>query len=359
MRILVASHSTGHYRQRRMWEWIAEQGHEVMDLCPRAWSDERYSPIKRKNFILQPLDIVGDNIYAFSMPMLFPYMHHHQPDVVVCMQEPASIFAYDCLRYSQLLDSRFVLFTWENIMKSWEPVMRRIEGQVITNADLCIGGNKEATRILNVKNCRESYTLPQTGLDDELFVPHTRLEIEKDRKPRILYVGRLSPEKDIEGILIAWDNIISKLIPNAELMFVGGRGGEKEKIINHKDFGKRILLQEWTPYEKLPEVYSNADVVVYPSVNTENWIEQFGAVIPESLLCETPIVSTVSGAIPEYWRTEGVFLGAPGDRMTLGYAVVSMLKHPMRAKVGRQYVKDNYSLSVVGKKYIQLLEEIL
>lgn len=244
-------------------------------------------------------------------------------------------------------------------MKSWEPTMRRIEGNVITGANLCIGGNKRATEILNNKNCRESYTLPQTGLDDELFVPRTRLEIEKDRKPRILYVGRLSPEKDIEGILIAWDNIISKLVPDAELMFVGGRGTEREKIINHKDFGKRILLQDWTPYEKLPEVYSSADVFVYPSVRTDSWVEQAGYSIGESLLCEIQVVSTITGAIPEMWRCDDVFLGAPGDRMTLGYAVVSMLKHPRRAKAGRQYVKDNWSLKPIGEKYIQLFEEIL
>jgi len=44
-----------------------------------------------------------------------------------------------------------------------------------------------------------------------------------------------------------------------------------------------------------------ADVFVYPSQRAKYWAEQFGFSIPEALSCGLRVITTKSGAIPEFF----------------------------------------------------------
>ena len=120
-----------------------------------------------------------------------------------------------------------------------------------------------------------------------------------------------------------------------------------------------MLWQEWTSYDKLPEVYNSADVVVYTSLDTKEWSEQWGAVVGEALLCEVPVVANLSGALPEYWACEDTHFVAQGDREMLGWEIVKVLKSGKIAKAGREHVKKVCSIPVIGQMYIKLLERIV
>ena len=61
--------------------------------------------------------------------------------------------------------------------------------------------------------------------------------------------------------------------------------------------------------KNLPSIYSSAELVIYPSVATKKWEEQVGTVNFQALACATPILTTKSGAIPEYIKNgEGAIL---------------------------------------------------
>jgi len=357
MRILVTGHSVNHYRQQRMWEWIAEQEHDVLLCGPRQWNDEKYDVVKKKHFMRVPLGLTSfKGIFHYRMPQLLEMIETFKPDALVCFEEPPSLFAFECMSYAKLFRVPWAVFTWENIPKVYNAFYRSIEREVLNEADLAIAGNSEAGRLLQIKGVTEGIVLPQSGLDPELFRP---LPAANKKRKRILYVGRLVPEKDIQGILIAYDQVVKKEIENVELMFVGGRGNELEKIKKHPDYGKTVLWEPWKSYESLPEVYATADVIVYTSLDTPFWIEQWGAVCGEALLCEKQVVANIAGALPEYWKCDDTIFVAQGDRDMLGWAIVKALENPKVAKAGREHVKKNWSIEVVGAKYLKALEKII
>ena len=58
--------------------------------------------------------------------------------------------------------------------------------------------------------------------------------------------------------------------------------------------------------------YACADMFVLPSIPVEKWLEQFGMVLVEAMACRKPIISTLSGSIPDVVGDAGI-LAQPAD----------------------------------------------
>ena len=285
--ILVLGHSVAHYRQRKMWEWIAEQGHKVNTVVMPQYRDEKYQMIKKGSFTQNITPVyapkVGNNYWLF--PDLHGLVHTIDPDFIFCVQEPWTFCAYHALMIAKMFQKPFGFFTWENVPKTWPMPWRYMEGQVIKDSDLAVGGNKDACQILLQKDAPHVVQELQTGLDIDLFFPEPKLITEDKIGPRkLLFVGRLTEAKGIKVILQAFDKL-----PEGKyiLRFVGGRGELEPLIRQHPKFGDTIALEPWMEYERLPRVYNWADVSLMPSIDTPMWIEQCGYALGESILCLT------------------------------------------------------------------------
>jgi glycosyltransferase involved in cell wall biosynthesis len=117
----------------------------------------------------------------------------------------------------------------------------------------------------------------------------------------ILYVGRLIEDKGlrylIEGFALA-----KKSLPALKLVFIGN-GPLAEEL---KDWAQSHGICESVEFKgtvkntDLPQYYSKAQLTVYPSITLKRWEEQIGTVNLQSMACGTPVLTTRSGAIPEY-----------------------------------------------------------
>lgn len=108
---------------------------------------------------------------------------------------------------------------------------------------------------------------------------YKKINIERDIKEvkKFLYVGRLSPEKNLEQIIRVFNNM-----PNLQLNIVGYGPLEKklkEQSNNNINFLGKI------DNEKLSEVYQKNDVFILPS-KSEAW----GLVIEEALYNGLPVI---------------------------------------------------------------------
>ena len=106
----------------------------------------------------------------------------------------------------------------------------------------------------------------------------------------ILYVGRLSTEKNIRVLISAYKEIEDR-IPNSKLMIVGD-GTEKEELkrLSRKLSIKRVLWIGKVPHQNIGAYYKSASVFVLPSRR-----EAFGICILEAQAAGTPVI--VSDAI--------------------------------------------------------------
>lgn len=94
----------------------------------------------------------------------------------------------------------------------------------------------------------------------------------------------------------------SEKIDYLTLKIVGGGPLENELkgFAKENNLDKKIEFTGVLKNTELPRVFSRAELTVYPSITVKRWEEQIGTVNFQSLASGTPVLTTISGAIPEY-----------------------------------------------------------
>ncbi len=154
-----------------------------------------------------------------------------------------------------------------------------------------------------------------------------------------IYVGRLSPEKNIPVLLHAFA-AVRKL--NWGLVLVGD-GPQRREL---EDLVKKLALEQiyFTGPKSWHEVvtyYASADVFVLPSLS-----EPWGLVVNEAMLCDLPvIVSNRCGCAMDLVR-EGVngFVFDPFDSRQL-------------ERLMRDFADDNYDLVQMGRRSNEIIQK--
>lgn len=163
------------------------------------------------------------------------------------------------------------------------------------------------------------------------------------RKPTVLYVGALLASKGPQILLEAARGI------NCRCVFYGqGRLKDdlQKKIVA---YGLDAEVFPPQPYEKMPEIYAKADVVVFPSL----WPEPFGRISFEAMAAGKPIVASSTGAIPEIVGDRGVLV-KPGDSKDLRVA----LARALHEKMSEKNRKGCYTVRSVIKKIKDLYKQV-
>ncbi|MBK8033257.1 MAG: glycosyltransferase family 1 protein [Chloroflexi bacterium] len=130
------------------------------------------------------------------------------------------------------------------------------------------------------------------GVDSQQFHPRFRSQAMRERlsngKPDsviLLYVGRLSPEKQVHILKKALEET-----PNVCLALLGG--GPKEEELRELFEGLPVNFVGYLQGQELAEAYASADIFTFTSRH-----EAFGLVLGEAIASGLPVVTTrVGGA---------------------------------------------------------------
>ncbi len=149
----------------------------------------------------------------------------------------------------------------------------------------------------------EKVTVIHNGIDPEFYQPtfDQNLLLEYDINPNIpfvLFVGRITRQKGISQLI----NAAKYFIPNCQVVLCAGApdtpeiAAETEALISELQSQREgvILISEMLPREKIKVLYSHARVFACPSL-----YEPFGIINLEAMSCETPVVGSEVGGIPE------------------------------------------------------------
>lgn len=133
-------------------------------------------------------------------------------------------------------------------------------------------------------------------IDTDRFSPRDKIECRKQLGlPAdgfiVVMVGRLKRIKGVEIVL----ELAEKLdLPDLHVV-IAGDGDMADACAAAADRLPRLTFMGTVPNEKLPDVYSTADISLIPSIYPEG----FSRVVLESLSCGIPVVASRIGCIPE------------------------------------------------------------
>ena len=194
------------------------------------------------------------------------------------------------------------------------------------------------------------------GVDD-CFVPPS--------KPRV--PGRLvamasadAPMKGIATLLEAFAKLRTERDVELLLVTRPTPGGRTERLIEELGIGAHVQFVNGISDAELVEVMGSAEIACVPSL-----YEGFSLPTAELMACETPLVVSRTGAIPEVVGPDGLCadLVAPGDVEELTRTIADLLDDPDRrarmGTAGRERALELFSWRAVAKATATAYERVI
>jgi starch synthase len=212
------------------------------------------------------------------------------------------------------------------------------------------------------------------GIDAEIYRPQmspetlARFGIDPN-KPFAFFNGRITRQKGLTLLLAA----ALKLDPRYQLVIAASSPDTPELAAEVAALAQRVKTERgnliWIDHfisrEELIHLHSHATVFVCPSI-----YEPFGLVILEAMACQTPVVASRVGGIPEIVveGETGYLVDFDADDLDgftseLADRLEKMLSDPALAaklgKAGRERVVEHFGWPAIASKTVQLYDILL
>jgi starch synthase len=220
------------------------------------------------------------------------------------------------------------------------------------------------------------------GIDTEEYRPDhgtdvmARLGVDP-HQPSVVYVGRITRQKGLPYLLRA----AAQFPPEVQLVLLAGAPDTPEIAAEVQGLADSlretrqgvVWVQEMLPKPSVIQVLTHGTVFVCPSV-----YEPMGIVNLEAMACETAVVATATGGIPEVvaggetgllvpitQATDGTGTPLDPDRFVndLAAAVNEVLADPGRAsalgKAGRRRAVEHFSWAAIAERTIEVYRSVL
>lgn len=175
-----------------------------------------------------------------------------------------------------------------------------------------------------LRDSHENVHVIPNGVDVNRF----RSESASTDAKRLLYLGRLVPEKRVSDLIDAFA-VLAREFPELELVIVGSglQEDELKRRVDRHDLQKRVSFPGYVPDEAVPEYYASADVFVLPSI----W-EGHPLTLLEAWASELPVVASDAEGIAEFVDDgETGYLVEPESPAKLADAIRCCLENPTEA----------------------------
>ncbi|MEV4397060.1 glycogen synthase [Nonomuraea sp. NPDC049607] len=216
-------------------------------------------------------------------------------------------------------------------------------------------------------------TVIHNGIDTAEYAPDPGLDVLKKHgvdpgRPYVIFVGRITRQKGLVHLLHA----ARSFDPAAQLVLCAGApdtpeiAAEVTGLVRGLDRDGVFWISEMLPKPEVIQLLTHASVFVCPSV-----YEPMGIVNLEAMACETPVVATATGGIPEVVADGETGLLVPIDQgpdgtphdpeafaADLAKRVNELLADPARAaamgRAGRVRAVEHFSWERIARRTLDL-----
>jgi glycosyltransferase involved in cell wall biosynthesis len=292
---------------------LHRQGHTVQVFCPDYGLSE-YQGVKIHRISAFPLPLYPELKLALPRPSIGTALKQFNPDIIHVVN-PAVVGlsgVYYAKRHNIPLMASYHTHLPEYLkhygLGALEPVLWNLLKTVHNQAQINLCTSNAMVAALTAQGI-ERVDLWQRGVDTETFRPELARHEMRDRlsqghpdAPLLLYVGRLSAEKEVHRI-----KAVLQSIPNARLALVGNGPNRAALETHFADTPTHFV--GYLHGEELGSAYASADAFIFPSRT-----ETLGLVLLEAMAAGCPVIAANSGGIPDI-VTNGVngFMFDPTD----------------------------------------------
>lgn len=305
---------------------------------------------------LQNVNVIHSHTWYANMAGHFGALLHGTPHVITAHSlEPLRPWKAD------QLGGGYQISSWaeKSAYESADAIIAVSDGM---RADvLAAYPNVDPTKVVTIRN----------GVDVDRFKPTAdpALLTELGINGRYaIFVGRITRQKGLAHLLRAWQHV------PAEYGLVLAAGSPDEETIGNevkalieelqKTRPNVIWIPEMLPHEKLCALLTSADLFICPSI-----YEPLGIVNLEAMACETAVLATRVGGIPEVVAdgNTGKLVNYSGDGAALendlSTAIIELMKEPALLKqygeAGRKRAAAEFGWPAVARATLALYQSLI
>ncbi len=304
------------------------------------------------------------------------------PDVVHHHSRPGGLWlcASRRLPAPQVISLHSMDYGWGFGYRGWD---RRLiaRGLAMASKVLCVSKFIERHTVERYPQVRERVTTLYNGVDGELFrpqalkssspqdlmTPSPQAPSPKPQALRILYVGRIESRKGVKVLIDAFEQHISRQLPDATLRIVGPHSywdaqpsGYYRELADRCAGNPKVEFRGPTYVDhELAAVYRDAAVSVVPST----FPEALGLTSIEAQASGTPVVVSDAGGLPETVSPgESGLVFENGNVQQLADAVVSVLSSPVKREAmaagARRWATATFSWDVIADELERIYQAV-
>lgn len=297
-----------------------------------------------------------NKMYEFFLPLLHTAVIR-RADIVKTNQMRGADIA---LRCSRLWNKKFIArcgYMWSTDVRNKEnhdpDILKRAqatEEKVFTSADHIILTTQEMKKsiVSRFPSQADRITVIPNFVDTDIFYP---VDISKREKGTLCFVGRLSPEKNLENLLMAVNNTSYKLQ-------IIGMGPLKDKLEKIAGENEHIHFTDRIPNNELPKLLNKCDAFVLPSL-----YEGHPKVLIEAMSCGLPVIATDVAGINSLITHGKTGWLSNTDVESLKDAICHVLSDTtLQDELGKnaaQFARENFSLQKVAQREQDLYQRVV
>jgi glycosyltransferase involved in cell wall biosynthesis len=350
---------------------LVAAGDEVLIFCPEGAPDT-YMGARVVGVPAMPLPLYPELKLALPRPAVAEALDRFQPDLVHVVNPAVlglgGIWLAKTKAYPLVASYHTHLpkYLEHYGMGMLEPLLWELLKAAHNQARLNLCTSTAMVQELSEKGIQHT-DLWQRGVDTELFQPSLRSEAmrarllngQSDTGKLLLYIGRLSAEKQIERIRPVLD-----AMPDARLALVGD--GPYRQQLEKIFAGTPTHFVGYLAGQDLAAAYASGDAFLFPSST-----ETLGLVLLEAMAAGCPVVGANRGGIPDI-VSDGVngCLYEPNQAGSLAAAVERLLGDASQRAQLRQNAREEaerwgwagatdqlrgYYRTLLGKPELQLV----
>jgi len=328
----------------RLVRHLVREGHEVLLVVPVSWRPRGDAPVPDGVTLLRvsgiPLPKYPDLTIAIPLaPRILDAVYRFRPDVIHLVTEFS--MGLTGLRAAFELKVPTVASFHTNVPGSlpyygfpwatdlcWS-YLRWFHNRA--GVSLC---PSETNRVeLQSRGFKNVRVWPR-GVDTDRFSPRrrserVRAELGSPDGFHLLYVGRVTPEKELPVLFDAFRQVTAAGLPRSVHLTIAGDGAYTTRM--QAGAPSEVRFTGYLEGEALGEVYAAADAFVFPSR-----VETLGNVVLEAMAAGLPVVGVSQGGTIENVR-DGVngFLCEPGNAASMAAAIVRLVSNAdLRTQLG-------------------------
>ncbi len=302
---------------------LSKRGIEALVIAPRYGEGARYNDVPVRSLPSLPFPLYPEARLGFATLSLYRDLAAFQPDIahlfhpvmtgiptmmMLKWMEAPTVTSFH-LDYARLAP-QFRLGALD--LGFTRPLIDELTKNIFNWSDYSLAPStlvQQQMRRMGISNVG----LWRRGVDAEAFNPRFRsaamraeLTAGNPESTLLLYVGRLSDEKQIEHIRPTLE-----ALPNTRLALVGDGPARAELERYFADLP--VAFMGYLRGERLSQAYASADIFVFPSR-----LETFGLVVIEAMAAGAPVVAARVGGVGDM-VSDGVngYSFASGDKAML------------------------------------------